>query len=209
MPRLIRIDPSSEPAALSRVICCCVRAELRRWLALLSRVRKERKQVSYSFSRAAETTVAARPEAVFAVLDNPLRLGRHMTKPSAMTLGGSMRYRLDAAEGRAVGSIIRVDGSVLGLTLSVVERVIERHPPCGKIWETIEEPKLLVFGNYRLGFEVVPDGPGSRVRLFIAYNLPRTTTGRLLGPLGAPVYARWCLSRMIAVAREARAGEVV
>lgn len=172
---------------------------------MLHRVRRERKQVTYSFSRVAETNVDARPEAVFAILDDPLRLGRHMTKPSAMMLGGSMRYRLDAAEGRAVGSIIRIEGSVMGLALAIVERVIERQPPSRKVWETVEEPKLLVFGDYRLGFEVVPDRSGSLIHVFIAYNLPKTPVGRLLGPIGAPAYARWCLAHMIAVAREVRA----
>ena len=49
----------------------------------------------------------------------------------------------------------------------------------------MEEPHLLVFGNYRLGFEIDPKRRGSRARVFIFYNLPRTSMGRLLGPVGA------------------------
>lgn len=163
--------------------------------------------MDYAFSRTAEALVTARPAAVFGVLDDPLRLGRHMARPSAMMLGGSMGYALDARGGRAVGSEIRAEGSVLGLRMSVVERVTERDPPRRKVWETVGEPRLIVFGRYRLGFEVLPEGTGSRVRAFVDYDLPRTPLGRALGPLGAPVYARWCLGRMLAEARAAGRGQ--
>lgn len=160
--------------------------------------------MAYAFSKSVEEVVPAVPEVVFAILDDPRRLGRHMEKPSAMMLGGSMRYALDERGGRAVGSVIRIEGSVLGLRLSIVERITEREPPRRKAWETIEEPRLIVFGNYRLGFEIALEGPGSRVRVFIDYDLPRTSlVGRLLGPLGAHAYARWCVGRMLAEAREA------
>jgi len=99
--------------------------------------------------------------------------------------------------------VIRVEGSVLGLRLSILEKVIEREPPRRKVWETIEEPSLLVFGNYRLGFEIEPEGAGSRVRIFIDYDLPRTALGRALGPFGAHAYARWCVNHMLAEAGDA------
>lgn len=156
-----------------------------------------------AFTKAAEAVVPADPTAVFTILDDPRRLGRHMEKPSAIMLGGSMRTTLDDKGGRAVGSVIQVEGSVLGFTLSILEKVIERDPPRRKVWETIEEPRLIVFGNYRLGFEIAPEGPGSRVRVFIYYDLPRTALGRLLGPVGAHAYARWCVTRMLAEAQGA------
>lgn len=123
-----------------------------------------------------------------------------MTRPSAMMLGGSMQYRLDALQGRAVGSVIRMEGRVLGLRLCIVEVVTERDPPHRKVWNTVGEPRLLVFGAYRLGFELAREGQGSRLRCFIDYDLPRPPVGRFLGRLGAHVYARWCLSRMVAEA---------
>lgn len=130
-----------------------------------------------------------------------------MAKPSAMMLGGSMRYELGPDHGRAVGSIIRVDGSMLGITLSIVERVVERVPPHRKVWETVEEPKLLIFGSYRLGFDIGPEGRGSRVRVFLDYDLPRTVLGRVIGPFGAHAYARWCLERIIHEARATSSGD--
>jgi hypothetical protein len=153
--------------------------------------------MSYAFSHASEIDVPAQPATVFETLDDPLRLGRHMTKPSAMMLGGSMQYRLDASGGRAVGSIIRVEGSILGVRLQITERVVERDPPRRKVWETVEEPKLIVFGKYRLGFDITQEGRGCRLRVFIDYDLPGTMLGRLLGPLAARGYASWCVNRML------------
>ncbi|MBP1807625.1 SRPBCC family protein [Rubellimicrobium aerolatum] len=159
--------------------------------------------VSHPYAREVERIVPGPPEAIFAALDDPLRLGRHMTRPSAMMLGGSMQYRLDASQGRAVGSVIRVEGRVLGLRLRIVEVVTERDPPRRKVWETVEEPQLLVFGAYQLGFHIAVERQGSRLRCFIDYDLPRPPMGRVLGRIGAHVYARWCLSRMVAEAEAA------
>jgi len=47
--------------------------------------------MTYAFSKSSEIVVPAAPVAVFAILDDARRLGRHMEKPSAMMLGGSMR----------------------------------------------------------------------------------------------------------------------
>ena len=159
--------------------------------------------MAYAFSKVVDSVVAAKPAAIFAVLDSPRRLGRHMEQPSVMMLGGSMRYYFDDGGGHVIGSVIRVEGSVLGLRLSIVERITERDPPYRKVWETIEEPRLLVFGSYRLGFEIAPEGTGSRVRVFVDYDLPRRPFGRVLGLLGARAYARWCVSRMLAEASAA------
>ena len=65
-----------------------------------------------SYQRSASSTVAlsALAERVYELLDNPAFLGAHKEEPSVMMLGASMRYDLDEAEGRAVGSVIRMRG---------------------------------------------------------------------------------------------------
>lgn len=65
-----------------------------------------------TYQRSASSTVAlsALAERVFELLDNPAFLGAHMEEPSVMMLGASMKYNLDEAEGRAVGSVIRMTG---------------------------------------------------------------------------------------------------
>lgn len=159
-----------------------------------------RKDGGVGIERHLERTVLVATERahLFAALDDPARFGGHMSKPSAAMLGGSMRYELDAAAGQAVGFTIRMTGSVLNLTLSVSETVIERMPPVRKVWETAGSPRLLILAWYRMGFDITLEGTGSRLKVFIDYRLPETmglaTISRALGP----AYARWCLSRIVA-----------
>lgn len=112
-----------------------------------------------------------------------------------------MRTTPDAGGGQVVGSVIRVEGSVLGLSLSILEAVVERDPPRRKVWETVQPPRLVILGSYRLGFEIVPHGDGSHVQAFIDYDHPPGTLRGLLGRIGASTYARWCLDRILEEAK--------
>jgi len=85
---------------------------------------------------------------------------------------------------------------VLGVPLSVEEIVTERQPPLRKVWQTTGVPRLLVIGEYRMGFEITPEGAASVLRVFIDYSLPRTPLARWLGGLLAAAYARWCIDSM-------------
>lgn len=140
--------------------------------------------------------VDAPPAALFAHLDDHERLGSHMEKPSMMMMGGRMSYEFDADKGRAVGSVIRMGGSFLWLRLFVEEVVTVRDPPRLKTWETHGVPRLVIIGGYRMGFEISPANATSRLRVFIDYQRPSGVIGQVLGSLFAPLYARWCVSRM-------------
>ena len=90
---------------------------------------------------------------VFAALDDHKRLAGHMSKPSLMMAGTTMTIETDPLEGKAVGSEIRLRGRVLGIPIFVVERVVEYTAPFRKVWQTTTEPRLLVIGSYRMGYE--------------------------------------------------------
>ena len=107
-----------------------------------------------------------------------------------------MTYEFDAASGRAVGSVIKMGGSILGFKLFVEEVVTEHQPPTRKVWETRGQPRILIMGAYRMGFEITPSGERSNLRVYIRYDRPLSLTGRLLSPILAPIYARWCVTRM-------------
>lgn len=141
--------------------------------------------------------VAATPERVFALIDDPERLTGHMSQPSWRMGGGSMQTALDEGGGRELGSHIRVHGRVFGLELSLDEVVTERQPPTRKVWETVGTPKLLVIGSYRMGFEATPRESGSLLRVFIDYDLPASWPGRWLGRAFGTYYARWCTRTMV------------
>ena len=134
-------------------------------------------------------------EVAFAYLDDFKKLSAHMEKPSATMMGSKMTITLDALGGRVVGSKVRMDGQILGMHLSLEEVVIERQPPFRKAWQTVDA-KLLVIGQYRLGFALSASGDGSLLCVFIDYDLPHDGLGRWLGKLLGKAYARWCTERM-------------
>ena len=100
-----------------------------------------------------------------------------------------MQYSFDEAGGRAVGSKIAMEGSILGFKLFFEELVTERDPPFRKVWETIGDPRLLVIGGYRMGFEIAPESDGSRLKVLIDWR-ESPTTWRWLSRLLGPAYAR-------------------
>lgn len=150
--------------------------------------------------------VDASPAKLFTYLDDQERLSSHMMKSSAMMAGMRMQFEFDERRGRPVGSRMRLSGKVLGLSLEVIEVVAERDPPRRKVWETRGEPRLLVIGPYRMGFEIVPDGDGSQLLVFIDYDEPAgpwRAAGKLLGRL----YAGWCTRSMAQGAAKEFAGD--
>lgn len=152
--------------------------------------------MTYAHTDQITVEVPAPPASLFDHLDDQTRLGGHMEKPSMMMMGGRMTYQFDTAKGRAVGAVIKMGGSFLGLRLAVEEVVTVRAPPQLKIWETRGVPRILIMGAYRMGFEVTAVGDTSHLRIFIEYDHPKTTIGKILGALFAPLYARWCIKRM-------------
>ena len=141
--------------------------------------------------------VIASPEQIFAYLDDHKRLALHMSQPSWRMGWSSMRTSFDAFGGQSVGSHIRMSGRILGLKLSLDEMVTEREPPTGKVWETVGIPRLVVIGQYRMGFEVTSRGSGSLLRVFIEYALPAAWPEHWLGRVFGGYYARWCTQRMV------------
>ena len=139
--------------------------------------------------------VAAAPPELFETIDDHARLAGHMMGSSIMMAGSSMRFSYDESGGRALGSKIRMDGSILGIGLKLEEVVFERAPPFRKAWKTVGEPRLLVIGGYRMGFEIIPQAEGSRLKVFIDWREPEPPW-RWLGRLLGRPYAKWCTESM-------------
>ena len=150
------------------------------------------------YSEHAEYTaiVQAPVERVFDWLDDQTRLAQHMSKRSWKMGWGKMEVALDAGRGRAVGSHIVLRGRILGIRLYLDEVVVQRKPPVKKNWETVGEPRLLVIGSYRMGFDLVSVGGATKLRVAISYQLPTEGVSRLLGQLFGRSYARWCVRQM-------------
>jgi hypothetical protein len=141
--------------------------------------------------------VSARVADVFAHLDDQTRLSAHMTKRSWTMGWGKMDVRLDAGRGKAVGSHIVLDGRVFGIHLYLDEVVTEREPPYRKRWRTVGDPRLLVMGQYEMGFDLTEASDGARLRVLIDYELPKTGLAKVLGRLFGRMYAKWCTRQMV------------
>ena len=150
----------------------------------------------YQHHHESTALVATRAHEAFAFVDEHAKLSSHMSKRSWMMGGGAMRIEMDAKDGKAVGSTIRLSGAVWGVRLSVEEVVTERDPPRRKTWRTVGEPQLLVIGAYQMGVELEPRGESSLLRVFIDYDYPQSAVGRWLGGLFGASYAKWCTRRM-------------
>ncbi len=153
--------------------------------------------MDFPFHREASATVASPAVKVFAALDDHKRLAGHMSKPSLMMAGTTMAIETDQLEGKAVGSEIRLRGRVLGIPIFVVERVVEYTAPFRKVWQTTTEPRLLVIGSYRMGFELMPQAQATVLRVWIDYALPSVFFPRLIGRILAGFYAQWCVNQMV------------
>jgi hypothetical protein len=115
-----------------------------------------------------------------------------------------METLLDDQRGQSVGSHIALRGRVFGISLYLDEAVTARKPPLEKTWETVGQPKLVVIGPYRMGFELrAANGRSSYLRVSIDYDIPDRGMGRFLGSLFGHAYARWCVSQMVKDARRA------
>ncbi len=155
----------------------------------------------YSRHEEHSATINASAERVFDQLDDPTRLSEHMSKRSWRMGWGRMETVLDAQRGRSVGSHIVIRGRVFGIPLYLDEIVTVRERPLAKTWETVGEPRLLVIGPYRMGFDLRPDGTTTQLRVAIDYELPAKGISRWLGRVFGRSYAKWCTRQ---IARDAR-----
>lgn len=153
---------------------------------------------AYPFHAEAEGDLHADVDRAFTWLDDHRNLASHMDRPRSAMGGGQMHLDLDARGGHAVGSRMRLAGTFLGLSLDAETCVTQREPPRRKVWETVGDPRLLVIGRYRMGFELTQESAaGSRLRVFIDYALPQGPLAKLAARPIASMYARWCTSQMV------------
>jgi len=89
-----------------------------------------------------------------------------------------------------------MSGAAFGLDLNLDEVVTERDPPRRKVWRTVGAPQLIVIGSYAIGFDIAAEAGGSRLMVWIDYELPSRGPGRWLPALAA-FYGRWCVEQMV------------
>ncbi len=138
--------------------------------------------------------VSATPSEVFNFIDDPILFSSHMAKSSWMMGGGKMTTSVDDGKGKKVGSHITMTGTALGFSLWLDEVVTQYQPPNIKVWETADNPKLLVVGPYKMVVQITPQEEKSLLNVSIDYALPAQNAW--LGLLFGGFYAKWCVSQM-------------
>ena len=131
---------------------------------------------------------------VFARLDDLVwqTAVRHSGRISLATV------QVDERLGRKIGSQNTLERKFFGVELIREEVVIERTPPVRKRWVTVGEPRLLVIGAYRMGFDLVQVQGGTRVTVLIDYNPPTRGLGAVVGRIFGGLYARWRTREVLA-----------
>lgn len=151
----------------------------------------------FAFHEECTGFIGAKPEDVFAMLDDHARLAKHMARPSWRMGWATMQIAVDPGKPRGLGSHIAIRGRVLGFRLFVDEEVTQYDPPSMKAWETTVEPRLLVIGQYRMALSTTPQNHGTLLRVAIDYDWPKPALSRIAGAIFGRMYARWCVRQMV------------
>jgi hypothetical protein len=139
----------------------------------------------------------AAPGVVFKYLDDLGVTGMHMTKSSMPMMGGKLNVVFLSANRSGLNSEYRWTGKVVGLTLDFTVKVTKWIMNEEKIWETIGEPKLIIYSMFRMNLRINPEQNGTEARLSISYQKPKGLVNMILSFLFADWYCRWCLNNML------------
>lgn len=139
----------------------------------------------------------ATPERVFKTIDDLGVTGMHMTKSSMMMMGSKLQLEFLTQHHTGLGSRYRWTGAMMGFEMDFTVEVTRWIEGREKIWETIDDPKLIIYSWYRMELHVRPSGNGTKAELSITYEKPRGFLNRVISFFLADWYCRWCLRKML------------
>jgi hypothetical protein len=149
-----------------------------------------------------EIIINAPVEAAFDYLDDLSKTGMHMSESSAMMMGSKLTLEHLPGPESGAGAKYRWFGKMMGLPLDFTVEVTKWIKNEEKTWETIGAPKMIILGWYRMRLMTEPDNAGgTRTWLEIEYTPPEGLFYRFLSAVFAPIYARWCVSKMLTDAK--------
>jgi hypothetical protein len=142
-------------------------------------------------------TYNASPEKVFKSIDDLGVTGMHMTQSSGMMMGSKLKLEFLTENHTGQGCKYRWTGKMMGMKMDFIVEVTKWIQNKEKIWETIGEPKLIIYSWYRMHLVVIPAVNGANVELSISYEKPKGFFNKILSFLFADWYCRWCLKKML------------
>ena len=137
------------------------------------------------------------PEKVFAQMDDFSKTGMHMSESSMMMMGSKLKLEQLSSNATGVSASYRWYGKMLGMKMDFSETVTKWQPPKLKEWKTVGEAKIIIMSWYKMGFEISPDGIGTRAKISISYLPPKEWYYKILSFFFANWYCNWCLNNML------------
>lgn len=136
----------------------------------------------------------AKPQEVFAFMDNIDNTGMHMTKSNAQMMGSKLNLEWLTEHKTGLNTKYRWTGKVLGMKMKFTAIVTQWDPGKSKTWETIGEAKMIVISWYRMYLDLTPNEDGTTsAKLGILYTKTKNPLGFLLGRR----YSVWCVKSML------------
>lgn len=134
---------------------------------------------------------------VFETIDDLGVTGMHMAQSSVMMAGSKLRLTFLTSQHKGLGTCYRWYGSFLGMKIHFTVVVTRWIEGIEKIWETVGEPRLLIFSWFSMHLHTTKMPGGTLAELSISYEKPKGWYFRLLSTLFAKMYCRWCLNNML------------
>lgn len=141
-------------------------------------------------------TYNSTPEKVFQCLDDLGVTGMHMTK-SSMPMGGKLNLEFLTPHDTGLGSKYRWTGNVMWMEMDFTVEVTKWLNGKEKTWETIGDPKVIIYSWYRMHLKISEDNNGTKAELSISYEKPKGWFNKVLCFLLGDWYCRWCLKHML------------
>lgn len=138
--------------------------------------------------------VNAKPEEVFAFMDDINNTGMHMTKSNAQMMGSKLNLEWLTEYKTGLNTKYKWTGKVMGMKMKFTVIVTQWDNGKSKTWETIGDAKMIVISWYKMYLELSPNSEGTTTaKLGILYTKTKNIPGFLLGKR----YSIWCVKSML------------
>lgn len=134
---------------------------------------------------------------VFECMDDLGVAGMHMTESSMPMMGGKMNLEFLTVQKKGINTKYRWTGKVLWMPLDFTVLVTKWTEDKEKTWETIDNPKMIIFSWFRMHLKVERMENGSIAFLSISYEKPKGLFNKILCYLLGDWYSKWCLINML------------
>lgn len=139
----------------------------------------------------------ASPEEVFDCLDDLGVTGMHMTESSMPMMGGKMTLEFLTNHKTGLNTKYKWTGRVLFLTLDFTVLVTKWIKGKEKTWETIGNPRMIIYSWFRMHLSVDRTNNGSTAYLSISYEKPKGLFNKIICFFLGDWYSKWCLRNMM------------